>query len=226
MLAQLSYSSHPAGAPERAQIAGLSVLRVQYDPAALFAKHRLRRWGKQLFRAGCRRVLVPEGFDGWEVLRRCGLRPVDPLEFLQAHAAPLTLAALERRGRAPERCAVALRALRTGRGLERAAWELCPRVRELCVSAPRGGEGLCRELQWEFGLAVRPDFEGVGAAVRFDRRTWDAGEQVLELFPEGNWPGAEEISLPGLDPAGCEPLRLYAALWEAGKISRNDLEFT
>ena len=54
------------------------------------------------------------------------------------------------------------------RDMVRAAEFLCPRVRELAVSARQGGEELSAWLRREYGMPVRPDGEGITAAVRFD----------------------------------------------------------
>ena len=226
MLGQIVYRTGARPRVERAQAGGLSVLRAELDPEGYWGKRRLRRAARLLARAGAVRVLVPRGFSGWEALEAHGLRRVDPLPFLRAHAAPMAVAALERAGRDPARCAVALRGERAGRDLERAARQLCPQVREVCVSAPRGGEALCGALRWEYGMAVRPDFAGVGAAVRFDSGTWDAGDAVLDLFPPSPGLGPLRVGLPGLDPGDGELLCLLAALWEAGKVDSGALEFT
>lgn len=228
MLGQIVYSPGERKRPrlERERVGGLTVLRAELDPEGRWAGRRLKRAGKLFSRAGVVRVLVPRGFEGWPELERWGLRRVDPLPFLRAHAARMAVAALRKNGRDPARCAVALRGERASRDLERAAYQLCAQVRDVCVCAPRGGAALSDDLRWEYGVAVRPDFAGVPAAVRFDPGTWDAGEAVLNLFPPEPGLGPLRACLPGLETGDAEPLPLLAAMWEAGKVDSGALEFT
>lgn len=228
MLGQIVYSTQGRGRLrlEEVSLCGLPVLQVKVDPEGRWGRHRLKKVGKLLARSGTRRVLVPEGFAQWELLERYALRRVDPMPFLRAHAADLAVAALRRQGDQPEQCAVALRAVRTDRDVVRAAQELCTQVRDVCISVPKGGGQLSDRLRWEFGVAVRPDFGCVPAAVRFDSRTWDRANTVVDLFPPG--PDSEHtwVRLKGLDGVETEHFPLLAALWEGGKVQRSDLEFT
>ena len=80
-------------------------------------------------------MLVPEGFAAWPLLERYGLRRVDPVPFLRAHAAPLTLALLAHMGVPPQQACVALRGREVDRSMVQAAQVLCPQVREIAVSA-------------------------------------------------------------------------------------------
>lgn len=228
MLGQIVYSAQGKGRlkMEETTLHGLPVLRAAFDPAGRWAPHRLTRAGKRLKKAGIRRVLVPEGFSEWEILSCCGLRPVAPDAFLRAHAAQLTLAALERQGKRPEQCAVALRALRVDRDVVRTAETLCRQVRDVCISAPEGGEQLRDRLRWEYGAAVRPDFEHVAAAVRFDPRTWQRAEALVDLFPPGPDPRCAWVNVPGLEGEETEHFPLLAALWEEKRLKNSDLEFT
>ena len=101
----------------------------------------------------------------------------------------------------------------------RAAEFLCPRVRELAVSARQGGEELSAWLRREYGMPVRPDGEGITAAVRFD-----------ETAPGGGGRGAGPVwgRRPGwrgccpraaaLEEGDREDLPLLAALWETGRL--------
>lgn len=211
---------------EEVKLHGLPVLQVKVDPEGLWARQRIRKAGKLLARAGTRRVLAPEGFGEWETLERYALRRVDPMPFLRAHAADLALAALRRQGERPERCAVALRAVQTDRDVVRAAELLCTQVRDVCISAPKGGGQLSDRLRWEYGVAVRPDFGCVPAAVRFDGRTWDRANAVVDLFGPRPDPAQIRVRLKGRIEGETERFSLLAALWEGGKVDGSDLEFT
>ena len=181
----------------------------------------------ELARQGAARVLVPEDFPFWEELSRAGLRPVDPLPLLRSCAAPMALALLRRQGEDPLRAAVALRGSRAERDLVRAAEELCPRVRDLCLSVQTGGGELERYLHRQYGVALRPDWDGVQAAIRFDPRAEEAGQAVLSLFgPEADLAGLA-VSVPGLErQKEGQWLPLLEILWETGRLERTDLEFT
>lgn len=228
MLGQIVYSVRGRGIlrAEEEKVHGLPVLRVAVDPQGRWAARRIKKAGKLLKKAGVRRVLVPEGFAQWELLRRGGLRPVDPTPFLRAHGAELTLAALDRQGKRPEQCAVAIRAVRTQQDIVWTAERLCGQVRDICVSIPKGGEQLSQHLRWEFGVAVRPDFGGVPAAVRFDSRTWDQAAALVDLFPPGPDPRCGWVRLRGAGEEETEHFPLIAALWEGKMLKNGDLEFT
>lgn len=210
---------------EEERICGVPVARVEFDPEGWRAQRRLRRAGRLLAKAGVRQVLTPAEFDRWETLERYGLRRVDPVPFLRAHGAELAVAALRRAGKRPERCAVALRAERVDRDVVRAAEVLCGQVRDVCISVPRGGESLRGSLRWEFGAAVRPDWEGVAAAVRFDPGTWEQAELLVDLFPPGPDPQYVWVRLKEGEWGETERFSLIAALWERGKVGKTELEF-
>ena len=172
------------------------------------------------------RVLAPPEFPHWELLEARGLRRVDPLPFLRFYAGELALAVLLREGIAPQRGTVALRGRRVDRDMVRAAEFLCPRVRELAVSARKGGEELSSWLRREYGMPVRPDGEGITAAIRFDKDAPAGGGR--ELFLYGGAP-----QLVGVRPRAAalaegdqEDLPLLAALWETGRLEAFGLEFT
>ena len=162
MLGQVVYQRDGKGTKVvRAPLHGVPVLRVALDPEGFWARRRAGRAARRLVRQGAARVLVPEDFPFWEELSRAGLRPVDPLPLLRSCAAPMALALLRRQGEDPLRAAVALRGSRAERDLVRAAEELCPRVRDLCLSVQTGGGELERYLHRQYGVALRPDWAGV-----------------------------------------------------------------
>ena len=111
--------------------------------------------------------------------------------------------------------------------LVRAAEELCPRVRDLCLSVQTGGGELERYLHRQYGVALRPDWDGVQATIRFDPRAEEAGQAVLSLFgPEADLAGLA-VSVPGLErQKEGQWLPLLEILWETGRLERTDLEFT
>ena len=104
---------------EREIVLGLPLLRASV-PAPEGARPRAveRRVGKAaraLAAEGVRRVLTEADFPWRPVLGQWGLRDVDPEALCQAMAAPLALAALEKRGVDPARATVALRGNRVSR---------------------------------------------------------------------------------------------------------------
>ncbi len=203
----------------------LPVRRISLRPDGFWAERQLKRAGRLLARNGSRRVLVPEGFTGWDVLERYGLCPVDPLPFLRNNAAKLVLTGLKRQGMRLERCGVALRGIQMERELVMAAEELCPLVKDVCLSVP-GAEALRDGLRWEYGIAVRPDSDCVDAAVRFHSETMIGGRMVLKLFSEELDLCGISVTGKGIYPKGTQILPLLAALWENGRIGSSELEFT
>ena len=151
---------------------------------------------------------------------------MDPVPFLRACAGELALAALRREGILPQQGTVALRGRRVDRDMVRAAEFLCPRVRDVAVTAPVGGGEMAAWLRREFGAPIRPDSGEILVAVRFDGTGARKGRRVLSLF--GPEPGLAGIRLRAatLTPEDREKLPLMAALWEAGRGERLGLEFT
>lgn len=226
MIGQLTLEERGSGKPRREELYGLPVLRAGADPEGWLGERRLRRAGRALHRGGIVRALAPEQFGRWEVLRACGLSPVDPVPFLRAQCTPLTLEALERRGLDPERAVVALRGLRADREMVRAAVELCPRVRRLVISAPRGGRELAAWLRREFGVPILPEEERAPVAVRFHPAGERAEETGLALYgPHPDLAGLT-VQAPALAREDRAHLPLLAVLWEEGRLERGGLKIT
>lgn len=226
MLGAITYGNTGAGRPRRTVRYGLPLLEVALRSGSWREKGRVRSAARQLRRQGIVRVLAPPEFAHWDLLENRGLRRVDPLPFLRCYAGELALAALLREGVAPQQGTVALRGRRVDRDMVRAAEFLCSRVRELAVSAPQGGAELAAWLRREYGMPVRPDGEGITAAVRFAPCPAPAGGRELILY-DGP-PDLTGISLraAGLEGPDREDLPLLAALWETGRLEAQDLEFT
>mgnify|MGYP000271898815 CR=1 FL=1 len=102
--------------------------------------------------------------------------------------------------------------------------ELCPRVRDLCLSVQTGGGELERYLHRQYGVALRPDWDGVQAAIRFDPRAEEAGQAADQAAEET---GQDSAGVPGLErQKEGQWLPLLEILWETGRLERTDLEFT
>lgn len=228
MLGQLVFDGGRGG-PRRALLYGLPVLRCQADPEGFWGERRLKRAGRSLCAGGAVRALVPAGFDRWPLLLKLGLCPVDPGAFLRAQAAPLAASLLERQGLAPDRATVALRGRRADGEMLRAALALCPRVRRLTISAPRGGEELAAWLRREYGLPILPADAPAQAALLLQPGTEpeDANPcPALTLFgPEPDLAGLR-LSAPDLAPTDWEDLPLLSALWEGGRLAPERLKIT
>lgn len=228
MLGQLVFDGGRGG-PQRALLYGLPVLRCQADPEGFWGERRLKRAGRSLCAGGAVRALVPAGFARWPLLLASGLRPVDPGPFLRAQAAPLAATLLERQGLSPDRATVALRGHRADGEMLRAALALCPRVRRLTISAPRGGEQLAAWLRREYGLPILPADAPAQAALLLQPGTEpeDANPcPALTLFgPEPDLAGLR-LSAPDLAPTDREDLPLLSALWEGGRLAPERLKIT
>lgn len=212
-------------APER--LLGLPLLRGE-PPGESFTARRVRRTARALRRRGVRRVLAPEGFPFWREVWSQGLEPVETGELCRALAAPIALAALEGLEIPPERASVALRGERLTRSLRAAALELCPRVRQLLVEVPAGGEELRRELRRTFGLpAVEP---GAGRkaqlALCFSPPGGATGEGLDLSGPRPELAGFRFGLAEGALPPDVDALPLLAALWTAGRLSPGEMAVT
>lgn len=180
------------------------------------AERRLRQGAGVLRRKGVRRVLTPLGFDGWEVLRREGLAPVDPLPLCRAMAPRLALKLLA--GIPLRERTVALRGDWAAQAAS-AACALCPKVGRLLLDFDRDGEALADTLRARYGAATMPlrgearaqvsvEFAPRGGLVCPTLKLWGEPELAgLSILPE-------EGELPGW----VEPLSALTLLWETERI--------
>ena len=192
------------------------------SPRAL--ARRTNRAARRLAEAGCRRVLLPEGFEARSALERRELIAVEPGGLCRAMAADLALALLEKKGIPPRRAAVELRGARAEGELSAAAYRLCPRVRQVTVRAQSGGEALAAGLRRMFGAAALTGGGMAGdAAVCFTEES-DPPEGALRLWGARPETGGfalrapEDALLPGADP-----LALAALLWEEGRLGLEEI---
>lgn len=208
---------------------GLRCLRAEVPVTAGLRESRICRrvdkGARALARAGVRRVLTAADFPWWEQLGRHGLRPVETAAFCQALAAPLTLAALERRSISPARASVALWGPSASRALLRAAEELCPRVRALAVDVPGEEERLASWLWREFGAAmVRPEAGGGPDVALWFGPGGPEGGVTLSLY--GPRPGLDGLSprLPRwVEEEDLSRLELLSLLWEEGRLDLREI---
>lgn len=217
MLGQLKLEEGSWGNARAVKLYGLPVLRTCADPRGYFGEFRLARAGKKLRAEGVRRVLLPPRFEQIDLLKRFGLRPLDPGPLVRSQSAELALKTLEWRGRDLKRATVALRGSRADRDMAQAARRLCPMVRHIIIAAPIGGEELARHLRWEFGVPVLPPEEAGEVALRFDDGA-DVREPALELYGLHPDLGGLRICAQDLRAEDREDLQVLTALWERGKM--------
>ena len=224
MIGRLTFAHRGRGRTAPGRLYGMNILWTQVDPESFWAGRRLRKAGWELRRAGVSRLLVPGGFDRWNILSAMGLRPVETEALVRAKSAPLALESLERMGLAPDRATVALRGSCVDRAVKRAAVELCPRVRNLVVDIPRGGRELAEWLRWEFGIPILPSQAPGQVGLRFHPDSGGGDEVDLGLY--GQTPKLAGLSLaaPELEEEDRENLPLLAALWEGGKLGAEDIK--
>ncbi|MCI9157320.1 MAG: hypothetical protein HFF44_10355 [Lawsonibacter sp.] len=226
MVGQLVLAPKGRGKAAAGRLYGLSVLRTEVDRAGFWGEYRLDRAGRNLRRGGVLRVLVPKGFDRWPLLERFGLRPVEADSLVRAQSVPLALEALERQGLAPDRATVALRGIRADREMARTAAALCAQVRRVVVDAPNGGTELARWLRRELGVPILPPGERGQVALEFQPGGARREETLLQLYGPRPELAGLTLSAPGLAEEDREDLPLLAALWEGGKLDRNDIKIT
>lgn len=194
---------------ENERLLGLPVLTLELPVGTRGQERRLNKGARLLVERRVTRVLTPPWFEGWPVLLKKGLRPVDTLALRCALAPAWAEAALKSRGIRPERAVVALAGMRESCDMERVAMALCPLVHNLIIDVPGGG-ALAARLRREYGLPVLP-----AQAVRADLTLrFDSGP-VLE--------GAEFVLNQGELPRECEILPLLSALWENGRVKTEEI---
>lgn len=228
LLGQIVWVEEPTSRPslQLVEIMGMRVLQGELSQRGHFLKWRQKKLLRALRRQGVGRLLAPSDFSGWEMAHEMGFARVNVRPFLRSNSGRLLLMAMKKRGLQPQSCTVALRGTRVGRDMTTAADWLQPQVRDIAITACHGGEHLQRYLRHQWGLAVATDGSGVDGVIRYDEGGAPQGRVVLSLF--GSQPQLGDL-VPNITNfpqfLQTEPLELLAALWEAGKIEGDTLEF-
>lgn len=149
-----------------------------------------------------------------------------PRAFPAGQSPALALALLERRGAAPDRSTVVLCGVRADWEMTRVAVTLCSQVRNLVIDAPKGGEELARWLRGEFGVPILPRREGGQAALCFHPDGARGEEPTLELYGHAPDLAGLSLSAPHLGEGDREDLDLLAALYEFGRLNKEELKIT
>lgn len=200
---------------ERVDILGLPALWVRVPTGGYWQMRRLARAERLLTRQGVRHLLPLRDVPDWNV----SVPVVDPLPLYRTMADQLVLEVLKRRGVERHRAAVVLAGERVDGDLARAACLLCPRIHTLLLEVERGGERLARELYREFGAAVSVGGQA-DVRVRFSGSK-QPGELVLCHRPDLL---GMRMEAPGLClPEQLEPMPLMTALWQSGRLERNEI---
>ena len=215
----------------RVMVQGLPLLRAELPRprrgGARALKRTVRRGAKLLRREGCRRVLAEPDFAFWPELTQAGLQPVEPEPLLQAMAEPLALAGLQMQAIPAAQATVALRGEWVSQSFLRCAERLCPAVRTLIVSAPKGGEALRGHLWRDFGAPVLEGDTTVRAdlALCFSPGWEREREARLALYTGGmDLRGLCVCPREAVLPEGLDPLPALTLLWEEGLLQPEALE--
>lgn len=216
----------PVLAPKR--VMGMTFLRATvFLPPGIKERAILRRLDKAarlIAQAGCRRVLVGEGFSRWESLKAWGLSEVEPSGLCQILAFQLTLAYLEGKGIPPARATVALRGSRVSRPLFQTAIDLAPRVRALVIAVPGEGQSLSAHLRREFGVPILEEGAGYPPDLTLAFSPLAGAPQgAICLYPPINLSHLRILLKEGEWPTEFDPLPLAAALWEGGALNAAEL---
>lgn len=220
LLGRLWASDGGRGKVQRGEVLGLPILECRVDLDGRWGKRRAEKALRRLAKRGAGQVLLPREFPWPELPARFGLTAVEPTPLIRAMAAPLALAALDRGGVERDRACVAL-AGRPGTGeMARAAHQLCGQVRRLALPPGELADGLRRE----YGIPILPPDSPAHAALLFQREGRADAPCVLRL-----WAGEEgldglTIQCPILPEGQGEDIFLLSALYQTGKVGRQDLK--
>lgn len=224
MIGRLRFSHRGKGSASPGHLYGMSILYTEIDPQGFWAGHQLKKAGRNLRQCGVVRLLTPKEFEDWAALTAYGLRPVETAPFVRTQATSLAIESLVCRGLAPDRATVALRGQRADRDVKRTAIELCPKVRNLVVDVPRGGQELANWLRWEFGIPILPQGERGEVAIQFHGDSGSQDEVSLKLYgPQPQLAGLV-LCAPELCQEDREDLGVMAALWEGGRLGQEDIK--
>ncbi len=194
---------------ENTQLLGLPLWKLELPAPGRNWEKRAVKGLRLLAAQRVTRVLTPPEFAHWPMLRRFGFRPVETRALRGALLPDWAARAMTARGIDPRRAAVYLRAERETPDMERAAYRLCPMVRDLVIDVP-GGSELAARLRREYGVPILP-----AGSVRAD---------LTIRFEEGPVLEGAAFTLKGRQmPQDCEALPLLSALWECGRVKREDI---
>ena len=220
LLGRLWASDGGRGKVRRGEVLDLPVLECWVDLNGRWGKHRAEKALRRLARRGADRVLLPQGFPWPELAEQLGLSAVEETPLIQAMAADLALAALDRGGVERNRACVALSG-RPGAGeMARAACRLCGQVRQLVLPP---GE-LADRLRWEYGIPVLPPGSPAHAALLFQRESGANSRCLLRLWAGEAGLNGLTIRCPALPEGEREDIFLISALYQAGKLGCRDLK--
>lgn len=132
-------------------IGGCPLYRVSLSEKGKLLPLRLKLANQLYLEKNIRSVIVPEGFLHWESFPQC--RPFEPLETLQGLGGEYLLYRLAQWNLSASEAVVVLEGDRVTSSMERVAWILAPRVREVVLSVGKGGEQLQERLYQQFGMA-------------------------------------------------------------------------
>lgn len=213
---------------EQSKVSGMAVLRVEIPHLSETGEraigHRVDKAAKLLVKQGVRRVLTPQDFSQWEILRQRGLVGVEAATLCTMLAAPIAIAALGRKGIDPRRSTVALRGNRVSRPFFQAAGALAPQVRGVVIHSPNGGEALSAHLRREYGVPILEEGAGTEIDLTIAFSPLAGGrEDAIKLYGKPELQGVKVLPQEGEWPDQFDALPLAAALWEAGALSLSDL---
>lgn len=185
---------------------------------------RLKQAGRLFQRQGIGQILTPTDFPHWDVLKKEGISPYEPLPQLQALGDVILQRRLETCGIAPENATIALWG--DSPALKKVALSLCPWVKNLMILAPRQKDSLERLLYEEYGMAPCASTTQVDGVISFVPPPDEKTGLIIQLDQVSS-PDFCGIQLKNQDfPPDCHPLSLLALLLETGKAKREELEIT
>jgi len=213
--------------PVLSYIDNLVLLETQlYEPEGLSARKvekRLNRLENILCRQGIGRVILPERFPYKSRLKQ--LRPVEVLPFYREVGDVFALEWLSSRRILPTEARVVLAAPRLCSELQSVAERLCPRVREMVILVPDGGEDYAGVLHSRYGLPVTPCLTEADVTVAFGPVAGLSGK-IVRLYENGAETAGLRLSVPGLDLPEEYSQAILALLWEYGRLKREELRAT
>lgn len=209
MLGRLCWKSERTIQLRSEQLLGLPVLTLNIPEQARRPERVLKKGAELLRRHRVTHILVPPQFERWSILEHADLRPVDTRALRCALAPAWVQTVLQAKEITPEQAILCLKGEREEPDMERVARMLCPMVRNLIIDVPRGVL-LAQRLRQEFGMPILP----VGSGTADLTVIFDSGPRLFGVrFMLKN----REL------PKDCEILPLLSALWETGRVKREEI---
>ncbi len=205
---------------------GLSFCQVTLSPHPRLLGYRLRKVGKLFQSLGVRRLLVPDDFPHWGVLRTWGLHPVEVLPTLQGLGGEMLLAWLTAAEIPPPTAWVTLSAPQVTPAITQVAHTLAPHVGQIALTPMTGAGRLQQSLLERYGMAPASSQKKSTATLCFCEKSPGNGRFILQLHGLDTLPFCKLRLKSSQIPPEFPRLATLALLLQRGAVEKSQIDYT